>query len=168
MLERLFRKRKPRVFLGAIGVSDRTDLKRHLENEGNAEDEPLGSALRQSLTEIFSLPSADTVEEPQSSDLVLDIWIPKYQSGEMLHGYFFDASIVLFWRPKITVSARLSSLLTKQSKRTFLVTEKMRWKQFLGRILWAIGGAQPIVRQDMDRLLCQACVTLLTKIQKSL
>lgn len=168
MFERLFRNRKPRVFLGAIGVADRTDLKRHLEQEGNSANEPLDSALHRALTEIFTLQPADEVEDPQSSDLVLDVWIPKYQSGEMLHGYFFDASILLFWRPKVTVSARLSSLVTKQPKRIFSVTEKMRWKQFLGRILWAIGGAQPIVRQDMDHLLCQACVTLLTKIKKAL
>jgi hypothetical protein len=158
------------VFLGAIAVADRTDLKRHLEQEGVFEDEPLDSALRRALTEIFSLPPADSVEDPLSTDLVLDVWIPKYQSGEVLDVYLGDAGISLWWRPKVTVSSRLSSLLTKQTKVTFSVTERMKWKHFLARVFSWRGFflSQPFVRQDMEQLLCQACATLLTKMQKAL
>lgn len=169
MFERLFRRRKPRVFLGAIAVADRTDLKRHFELEGISEGQPLDSALRVALTQIFSLPPADSVEDPRSTDLVLDVWIPKYQSGEVLNVDLGDAGITLLWRPKVTVSSRLSSLVTKQTRTTISVTEKMKWKQFLARVFsWRALFRSPFVRQDMEQLLCQACVTLLTKMQKSL
>lgn len=170
MLEGWFRKRKPRVFLGAIGVADRTDLKRHLEQEGVAEGEPLDSTLRLALTEIFSLPPADSVADPLSTDLVLDVWIPKYQFGEVMDVGLGDGGIILLWRPKVTVSSRLSSLVTKRTKVVISVTEKMKWNQFLSRIFSWRGffGSRPFQRQDMEQLLYQACVTLLRKMRKAL
>ena len=53
MLRRFLRKEKPRVFLGVLAVVQRTDLKRHLEEEGILESESLDGALRRSLVEIF-------------------------------------------------------------------------------------------------------------------
>ena len=76
MLPKFLRRTKPRVFLGVIAVVPRTDLKRHLEQEGLLEHESLDSALRRHLTEIISLPPADRVEGPLPTDLVLDVLIP--------------------------------------------------------------------------------------------
>lgn len=169
MLERLLRRQKPRVFLGAIAVADRTDVKRHLEQEGDFENEPLDGALRRSLVEIFSLPPADCVDKPLATDLVLDVWIPKYQSGEFVDVYLGGAGVTLFWRPRVTVASRLSSLVTKRTKATFSVTERMKWRQFLGRLFsWrGLFRTQPFVREDMEYLLCQACLKLLARMQKA-
>src|SRR5687767_144973 len=107
-----WRKHKPRVFLGAISVYERTDLKRHLEQEDFGEGEPLGGALHRALTEIFSLPSVASVENPSSNDLALDVWIPKFQSGDVLDVDLLDGSVPLIWRPKVTVSSRLYFMAT--------------------------------------------------------
>lgn len=168
MLGRLLRRKKPRVFLGAIAVSARTDLKRHFEQESVSEDAPLDSELQRSLTQIFCLPPAQSIEDPLPTDLVLDVWISKFQSGEVLDVDFGDAGVTLFWRPKVTVSSRLYSLITKKTKATFLVTEKMKWMHFLARIFSWRGffRMQPFMRADMEYLLCQACAKLLAKMQK--
>lgn len=166
---RWWRKHKPRVFLGAISVYERTDLKRHLEQEGLGESEPLDEALHRTLTEIFSLSPAASVEDPSSTDLALDVWIPKFQSGEMVYVDLFDTSITLLWRPKVTVSSRLYFMTTRKTKATFQVTEKMQWRHFLGRVFsWrGLFGWQPFARQDLELLLFQACARLVTKMQKS-
>lgn len=169
MLERWWRRQKPRVFLGAIAVAERTDLKRHLEQQELSESEPLDQALQRTLAEIFALPSAASVEDPLSSDLALDVWIPKFQSGEMVDIDLLDTNIILLWRPKVTVSSRLYSMATNKTRATFKVTEKMKWSHFLGRIFsWrALFRYQPFVRQDLELLLFQACARLLVKLQKA-
>lgn len=169
MFDRLFKRQKPRVFLGAITVADRTDLKRHLEQEIVVDDEPLDSALRRALAEIFSLPPANGIEDPLSTDLVLDIWIPKYQSGGLVNMNLGDAGIPLLWRPKVTVSSRLYRLANKKTRAILSVTEKMKWRPFLGRIFsWrGLFGSQPFVPEDMEYLLCLACAKLLTKVQRA-
>jgi hypothetical protein len=169
VFDRLFKRQKPRVFLGAIAVADRTDLKRHLEQEIVVEDESLDSALRRTLAEIFSLPRANGVEDPLSTDLVLDIWIPKYQSGGRVDMNLGDAGITLLWRPKVTVSSRLYWLANKKTKAIFSVTEKMKWRPFLARTFsWrGLFGSPPFAPEDMEYLLCLACAKLLTKVQRA-
>jgi hypothetical protein len=170
VLRRFLKREKPRVFLGDLAVAQRTDLKRHLEQEGILENENLDDALRRSLVEIFSLPSSQHVESPLPTDLVLDVQIPRFQSGEMLDVGLGDAELTIFWRPKITVTSRLYSLTTKETKATFSVTEKMKWRQFLRRLFtWrGLFRFQPFVRADMERLLCQACVKLLADMQRAI
>ena len=168
MLGRLFRRKKPRVFLGTIAVSARTDLKRHLEQDAAFEGAPLQGELHRSLTQIFSLPPAQSVADPLPTDLVVDVWISKFQLGEMLDVDLVDAGVTLFWRPKVSVSSRLYSLTTRKTKATFLVTEKMKWLQFFGRMFSWRGffQGQPFLPADMEYLLCQACARLLAKMQK--
>jgi hypothetical protein len=170
VLRRFLRREKPRVFLGVLAVAQRADLKRHLEQEGILENESLDDALRRSLIEIFSLPPAQYVESPLPTDLVLDVLIPQFQSGEILDVGFGDAELTLFWRPKITVTSRVYSLKTKETKATFSVTERMKWTQCFGRLFTWRGffRFQPFVRADMERLLCQACVKLLANVQKAI
>ena len=167
MLERFFRKQKPRVFLGTVAVTDRTDLKRHLEGN-DFSGLPLDATLRRALAEILTLPPANCVEKPLPTDLVLDVWIPKYQSGEVVDIDLGEVGIALLWRPKVTVASRLSSLVTKRTKANFSITEKMKWGQYLGRVFsWrSLSRSQPFVREDMEYLLCQACLKLATRMQK--
>lgn len=162
-------KPRPRVFLGAISVHQRTDLKRHLEQEGHGESESLDEALRRTLMEIFSLPPAASVEDPSATDLVLDVWIPNFQSGEVVNMDIGEGFIPLLWRPKVTVSSSLYSMVTRKPKASFVVTEKMQWRRFLGRIFsWRVFSSQIFERADLELLLFQACAKLVTKMKKVL
>lgn len=170
MFGKLFRKKKPRVFLGVLAVTPRTDLKRHFDEQGMFEHANLDSALRQSLTEIFSFAPVHTVEAPLATDLVLDIVISKFQSGDVVGVSLGEFGFPIFWRPKITVASRLYSLTTQKTKTTFSVTQKMKWGQYFSRIVsWrALLATKPTFDgKDMEYLLAQACLKLLVKIQKA-
>lgn len=169
MLRRFFKKEKPRVFLGVLAVAPRTDVKRHLDEKGVFEDADLDSTLRQSLVEIFSLAPVQTVTSPLPTDFVLDVVIPKFQSGDVWDVSLGEIAFPIFWRPKVTVASRLYSLTTQKTKATFSVTEKMKWGHYLGRIIsWrAFFRFRPVFdRKDIEFLLYQACDKLLVKMLK--
>ena len=135
LLNKILKKEKPRVFLGTLAVAPRADIKRHLDQWGMFKSEDLDSSLRKHLKEIFSLPPANEVGEPESNDLVLDIVVPKFQSGDAWDFSLGDFGIPLMWRPKITVSSRLYYLKSEKTKATFSVTEKMKFGQYLRETL---------------------------------
>lgn len=171
MLRRLFKKEKPRVFLGVLAVAPRADLKRHLDEKGLFEDANLDISLRQSLTEIFSLAPVQSASSPLATDLVLDVVIPQFQSGDAWDVSLGEIGFPIFWRPKVTVASRLYSLTTQKIKATFSVTEKMKWGQYLSRIIsWrAFLRFRPVFdRKDIEYLLYQACGKLLVKMQKAI
>jgi hypothetical protein len=172
MFESIFKnKEKSRVFLGALAVVPRTDIKRYFEDNSSFEDTELDTILHQNLTEIFSLLHAKNVTSPMATDLVLDVVIPKFQSGNILDASLGDIGFPVFWRPKITLTARLYSLTSQKTKSCFWVTEKMEWRQYFRRILsWKVLFLlKPAFdQQDIELLLYQACKKILWKIQKSL
>ena len=172
MLRRFFKKEKPRVFLGVLEVAPRTDIKRYLDEKSIFEDAKLDTALRQSLTEIFSLPPVQSVSSPLPTDFVLDVVIPKYQSGYAWGDVSFGGiGFPIFWRPKVTVESRLYSLTTQRTKAAFSVTEKMKWGLYIDRIisLRAFFSFNPTFDQkDIECLLYQACGKLLVKMQKAI
>lgn len=170
MFSKLLKREKPRVFLGVLAVAPRSDIKRHLDQWGMFKNEDLDSSLRQNLKEIFPLPSVQNVEDPKKTDLVLDIVVPKFQSGDAWDLSLGEFGIPLMWRPRITISSRLYYLNTEKTKETFSVTEKMKFGQFIGRLFtWrAIFRFQPAFdSKDMEYLLYQACHKLLLKMQKA-
>jgi hypothetical protein len=171
VFNKVLKREKPRVYLGALVVVPRTDIKRHLDQWGMFQTEDPETSISQSLQEIFSLPSVQPVEEPKNNDLVLDVIVTKYQLGDAWGLSLGDYGIPLLWRPKITVSSRLYYLKSKKTKATFLVTEKMKFGKFVGRLFtWrAFLGFRPVFdSKDMEYLLYQACHKLLLKMQKSL
>jgi len=170
VLNKLLKKEKPRIFLGTLAVAPRADIKRHLDQWGMFKNEDLDSGLRQSLKEIFSLPSAYEVNEPRYNDLVLDVIVPKFQSGDAWDLSFGDFGVPLMWRPKVTVSSRLYYLKSEKTKVTFSVTEKMKLSQYLSRLFtWrAAFRFRPVFdSKDMEILLYRACYKLLLKMQKA-
>ncbi len=169
MFSKLLKREKPRVFLGVLAVAPRSDIKRHLDQWGMFKNEDLDSSLRQSLKEIFALPSAQDVDDPQKTDLVLDVVVPKFQSGDAWDLSLGEIGIPLIWRPKITISSRLYYLNTEKTKETFSVTEKMKISYYIGRLFtWrAIFRFRPIFdSRDMEYLLYLACHKLLLKMKK--
>ena len=169
MLRRFLKGEKPRVFLGAVAVVPRRDLKRFLDQWGMLRDENFDTSLHTTLQEIFALPSISDVTAPTSVDLGLDILIPSFQSGD-----YWDVSLgvidfPIFWRPKVTVASRLYYLKSAKTKHTFSVTQKLGWGEFLSRVFtWrALFRFQPIFdAKDMDRLLYLACHKVLNKLRK--
>lgn len=167
MFTKIFRREKPRVYLGALVVAPRTDFKRHFE----LETEDVERGIRQSLTEIFTLPSAQHVKEPSSTDLGLDVIVTKFQLGFCDQVSLGDFWLLLFWRPSVTVSSRLFLLKSERTKATLTVTEKMKWHLYV-KHLFAWHGLFPsraqIYRRNMDILLYQACQKILQKMSKSI
>lgn len=157
--------------MGSLAVAPRADIKRHLDQWGMFKNEALDSSLRENLKEIFSLPSANEVNEPKSNDLVLDVIVLRYQSGDAWDLSLGDFGIPLMWRPKVTVSSRLYYLKSEKTKVTFSVTEKMKLGQYIRRLFtWrAFLRFRPVFdSKNMEYLLYQACHKLLLKMKKAI
>ena len=171
MFGKFLKKEKPRVLLGKVTVVPRKSLKK-IDEWGLFSSEDLNTSLYRSLTEIFSFPSASNVPDPESTDLVLDVAIPKYQSGDYWGVDFGEmGGAPFFWRPKIEVHTKLYELSTNKTKSTFSITEKMRWSAYIPRIfsLRALIRFSPVFdKSDMDLLLCQACIKVLEKVKKEM
>ena len=151
-------------------MAPRADIKKHLDQWGMFKNEDLDSDLGQSLKEIFYLPSACEVDEPKNNDLVLDVVVPKFQSGDAWDLSLGEFGIPLMWRPKVTVSSRLYYLKSDKTKATFSVTEKMKLSQYFSRLFtWrAVFRFRPVFdSKDMEYLLYQACHKLLLKMKKA-
>lgn len=171
MFKKLFKPKKPRVYLGILAVALRADFKKNSDQWGLLKSEDLDTGMQQSLKEIFSLPSAQDTNEPTDTDLVLDVIVPKFQSGDFLDISLGDIAFPVFWRPVITVSSRLYYLKSGKTKATFSVTEKLKWRQYFGRVFsWrSLCRFKPLFdKRDMDLLLYQACHKLLLKMQNDL
>lgn len=76
------------MFIGVLAVAPRTDLKWHLDEKGVFEDANLDTALRQSLTEIFSLPPFRTFLRPWPLTLMASVPISSKEPPQV-----FEVSI---------------------------------------------------------------------------
>lgn len=171
MLKKLFRKEKPRVFLGNLAVAPRTGIKKHFDQWGAFESADLDSSLSMNLKSIFSLPLASEVDSPRKTDLVIDVVVTKFQSGDAMEWSMGDISFPVMWRPKVSVSSRLYYLVSGSTKSTFTQTQKMKLTQYLSRMLsWrAFWRFRPAFdSNDLEYLLYQACSKLLMKMQKEI
>ena len=170
MLDRFLKREKPRVFLGTLAVVPRKDMKRYVDQWGMFRKERFDDDLRTTLEGIFALPPASEVTAPNSTDLGLDVLVPSFQSGDYLDLWLGDMGLPIFWRPKVTVVCRLYYLKSQETKRTFSVTQKMPWGEFVSRqlTLRAIFRFRPTFdTEDMKRLLYGACHSLLNKLRKA-
>jgi hypothetical protein len=134
------------------------------------ENASFDNSLRATLEEIFALPPASEVMAPASTDLGLDVLIPSFQSGDYWDVSLGSIDVPVFWRPKVTVVCRLYNLKSQKTKRTFSVTKKMPWSEFVSRQLtWrAFFRFRPTFdAEDMRNLLYLACHSLLDKLRKA-
>jgi hypothetical protein len=176
ILRKLLRKReKPRVFLGTLVVVPRADIKRRFEQWWSSHYQELETPLRSTLREIFSLPLASEVSDPLPTDLGLDVFIPSFQSGDALGVSLADLEIPVFWiflwRPKVTVTCRLYSLRSQETKFVYSVTQKMPWREYFGRLftLPALFRSRPMFSvEDLNHLLNLACHSLLNRLTKAI
>jgi len=155
----MFKKEKPRVYLGNLAVAPRTDIKKDFDQWGLLKTKDLDTEIRKSLKDIFVLPSIHEIKEPKNNDLGLDIIIPKFQAGDSLNMSLGDIDIPFMWRPKITVSSRLYNLKTEKTKAIFSVNEKMKWGEYFSRLFTfrVIFRFRPLFdSNDMEYLLNKA------------
>jgi len=175
ILKKIFRKReKPRVFLGTIVVVPRAGMKPRFDQWSAFQQEELEAPLQATLQRVFSLPPASEVRDPLPTDLGLDVFVPSFQSGDFLSLSLGDLGIPIFWvflwRPKVTVTCRLYSLQTRETKCTYSVTRKMPWREYVSRLftLRAFFRFRPIFSaDDLNHLLCLACHSLLNKLTRA-
>lgn len=158
--------------MGEIYVVPRTDIKRHLENRilgepGRAKN--VSDSLYDALINVFDIPRADGLEIVEKSDLGLDIVVPHHQLGDIFGLELGGLSLAGFWRPKIDVSARVFKLHSGKTVRTETVRVKMPWREFSRRALsWRglLGLAPMFEAPDLEKLLCEGCLELLTRLEK--
>lgn len=164
---KLFRQEKPKVYLGTLAVVPRSDLKRHLDQWEYLDPEEPDTQVRQMLEEIFTLPRAADIDNPEKNDLVLDVIIPKFQLGELLPMDAGQFWIPLIWRPQVTVSSRLYYLKTGKTMATFHATQKLAWREYLKAVLRPqslLGLRAPFGNGDIEYLLNLACQKILLKM----
>ena len=169
MLKKLFKKEKPTIYLGELTVAPRKDLKRIFDEWSLTQKIELGSELFELLKGMIQLPLASEVKSPNQSELAVDIAISKHQLGylDSLNGSF---PIPIFWRPSISMTARLRSLSTDVVMDTFYVTKKMPWSEYFRSYFSLKALFQiklPFDQEDMELLLLQASQRLIQKVQRS-
>tara|TARA_R110002050_G_scaffold71671_3_gene154068 strand:+ start:807 stop:1331 length:525 start_codon:yes stop_codon:yes gene_type:complete len=168
----LFQRSKSKsLYLAGIFVVPRTDWETMDEsgwNDASAID--IEEHTRKRLNSVFELPSIPCDTELEDNDLALEIALLNVQGGVFT---IFDIGpeIPVFWRPKVKIKARLFYPLTGKTKKTFQVSSKVGWLQFIYRILQPkpfFGIAPAFNERDIDLLLSQSCNELLLKIRKSI
>lgn len=167
MLSRLFRKEKPRIFLGILAVAPRSDFKQLIEDWDTLGQVDFDDQLRRELREIFTFRSLDDREEARKTDLALDIIVSDYRRGGAI---VLERPFEFFWlwRPAITMSARLYDPCTGKSRRTFVVKERMplgRWFRHRFGGIFDLGPTYDA--EDLKDLLHQTSVKLLTQLKKA-
>ena len=177
-LRKLFRRERPRIFLGALAVAPRSDFKRYFEYtrthgpfdlEGWLNPKDIDTELRTALTDLFALPPVSCRETPRDSDLALDVIIPEFQAGQFLPINAGPVLVPIMWRPKVKVGARLYVIDTGETRSTHTVSEKLRWRETCRRVLspkaifW---GSPAFSADDTKRLFYAACIKLLERVKR--
>ena len=161
--------KKPRVFLGTLAVVPREDTKWVLEDMLGDPGSEIEGALHGELEEIFALAPASSADPVLKTDLCIDVYIPGYHTGMAESFELPGWTILLFWRPKIELKARLYRLHDRKLVRTFTVRERPTYRECFAAAfsLRAIFGIGPAVdRGSMEALLNRASLRLLRKIAK--
>ena len=158
----------PRIFLGNLSVVPRIGFKSSSEQWSlfNRSPEDFDEKISKSLEEIFTFPLAESISDPSSSDLVIDVMVPDFQGGE-----FLLDDIPLFWRPKVKVASRLYYLKSKKVKKKFMITKKMAYGNYFNRVFSLRGffRLKPLFdSKDLDYLTSEACYELLLKIKNEI
>ncbi|WP_263081323.1 hypothetical protein [Endozoicomonas sp. Mp262] len=163
-----FKKKKvKKLYLGEIYVVHRQDVKSKVDQWGLFGEEKLDHALFLKLQEIFDLPLASSMSEPDDNDMAIDILVPRFQSGAAFFVSFHGGGIPLFWRPKVQVVARLYKVKNNKTLHQVKVLSKLPWKVFASKV-FSIKGLSPLHAtfdaDDLEHLLMQSCLKAVIKL----
>ncbi|MHC4374440.1 MAG: hypothetical protein ACYSTO_09770 [Planctomycetota bacterium] len=170
MLRYFSRSVKPRVFLNTIKVVPKGNfgvLDKWLHNEYDG----LDLKLQSKLTELISLPETSAIEDPQPSDLAIDIAVPEYQTGDWGHANLGDIGFPLFWRPRVELEARLFEIKSSKTLSTFSVLQKMPWIYYFARIFTLksyLSFRSPFQAEDFEYLVSLGLLELIDKMRTSI
>jgi len=168
VLKNIFKKEKPRIYLGTLAVVPRTGIKKSFDSWDLMGIVELDGKLKESLIKIFFLPPSSSRIEVLESDLVLDVLISEFQLGTAL---LSEIPFPILWRPKVTLVSKLSNLNSGKTKRVLTVTEKMPWAEFFSRLLTFQGliGLRPSFNvNDLEKLLYIGSGKVFTKLKNSI
>lgn len=169
---KLWKKEKPRVFLGTLRINPRGDFKRHLETWDVEARNQIALEIYGYLEEFFQLPPASDVKDPLRSDLGLDVTILQWQSGQALNFTLGSSGIPLVWRPKVVLQAKLFYLESGRIRSMYRATEKMPWSVFIDRVVsWRNLFFRYAIRMeenDMKYLLYRASIKVLKKAHQAI
>lgn len=170
MLGKLFKKDKPKLYLGSVVVAPRKDIGRHFDQWGALTGyDDIDSSLSKSLKDFFNLPIVSDVSKVSPNDLALDIVIPNFQSGDCVEVMLGDFRFPIVWRPKIEIACRLYRVSNGKTQYVSTETVKMPWKSYFSRLVsWrGIFRHKPLFdSSDMELLMYRACGKILGKLSK--
>lgn len=162
------------MFLGTTAVAPRSDVKRHFEDIFTGQTRDLGAELNTSLARLFTLPQLADREDPRATDLVLDVVITHHQAGGIEVIQFEWWPIPFGWRPKLTVTGRVSNVDTNRPINTYVINQKQPWADFLTdqvepyHDLKSIFFQPPFDSEVLNQLLYRGCTKLLTRVTKDI
>jgi hypothetical protein len=171
MIKSFFTKEKPRLYLDSVMVIPRSEWKSFDEWNWVNRKEDFEQSARQKLETLFNFPHVSTAENIGKKDVALEVALLKIQGGEFAALDFGVGAIPIFWRPKVTLKARLYGIKSGKTVSTFSVTEKVSWKYYLLRVfsLRGVFRYKPLFDQeDINMLLHKACTVLITQMSKKL
>ena len=136
MLSKLFGRTstssKQPIYLGDIYVNGRSDFKRFLEFNSDAENSP--GDLKQWICELLEIPLLNQSDGVSREALVLDIAVRKYQAGSDM-AFYCEPFIPIFWRPSINIDIRLRDFKTNNTIGEHSVKKIMGWTEFFNKVL---------------------------------
>lgn len=169
MLSSFRKKEKSKLYLGAIVVVPRNELKR-FDEWGFFKGEPLDDEIREKFEQLFSLPRIPEGKAVNDTDLALEIVVPNIQGGEFTSAQISPFDIPIFWRPKVSIKARLFFINSKKTKASFEVNEKMPWSEYFSRVL-SIRGIiryKPLFdAKELEPMVYKACSKLIYQMSKA-
>ena len=167
MFSKLFKKRQGRYFLGKLAVTEKEDLNDRVSG-GLFRKVDLEVELRERLANLIVLPKLESVDTLYPEDRALDIEISNYFKGETsdIRDLLFFI-LPLYFRPKIELTVRLFQANSDKTLGIVKVTEKMPFGEFFGKTntINSLFRYKPLIEaEDMEALLCKACLKALKKL----
>jgi hypothetical protein len=170
MLLRIFRRQPRRLFLGDVAALGRDTVRRGLERLASDVPASLDRALLVELIDSCPWPPVRDAGLPGPTDLAVDFDLVTYRHGISTLVSFDSVTIPLFWRPKVTLTARLYYLQSRQPLRTINVTESMPLAVFLRGILSlkvSLGTEPPAGRKELEELIRLASARLRRSLERT-
>lgn len=165
----LTRKKTPNIYLGRMGVVPKESWKR-ADEKGLFRYEDFEAALERLLVETFSLQPLEKRCIVKEDDLVLDIFVSRYQGGLFDGVFSAEFFVPIFWRPKVELKARLASVKTGKIVTVQVSRAKMRWRRYLSGLLSfksMVGFSPMFAVRDMEPLFIEAAHALLVKLKRA-
>lgn len=166
-----FTKRKPRIFLGSIQVTDKSKDFSWLQKNLDSNYQNIESRLVQFLKNVITLPNVLSITDPRPNDLAIDLLVPDFDTGDAGGTLNFgDLGIPLFSRPKSTVKCRIYRIDTLEVINEVSKTETMGFFRYLSCTLSlkSFLGFSGINARDFEYLVGKATLKCLEQINRKI